>query len=143
MDSSGIHIWLVLWKSYEACHTQAIRSIENLGMCYSDFAVLECLLHKGPTPVNTIGLKISLTSGSITTAIDRLEMRGLVERQSSATDRRAKLVALTAAGRTLIKAAFRKHEKDMEVVAENLSEGERRTLLNLLKRLGKHALELN
>lgn len=35
--------------------------------------VLEALLHKGPLPVNALGEKVLLTSGSITTAVDRLE----------------------------------------------------------------------
>jgi len=60
-----------------------------LELCGSDFAVLEALLHKGPLPVNEIGKKILLTSGSITVAIDRLEKRGLVERRAHGTDRRA------------------------------------------------------
>jgi len=42
---------------------------------------LEALLHKGPLPVNEIGKKVLLTSGSITVAVDRLETKGLVERQ--------------------------------------------------------------
>jgi DNA-binding MarR family transcriptional regulator len=54
----------------------------------SDFAVLEALLHKGPLPVNEIGKKVLLTSGSITVAVDRLETKGLVERRASGADRR-------------------------------------------------------
>jgi MarR family 2-MHQ and catechol resistance regulon transcriptional repressor len=136
---SGIHVWLVLWKAYDACLAQAERSIENLGMCYSDFGVLECLLHKGPTAVNAIGEKLSLASGSITAAVDRLEKRGLVERQFSRSDRRARIVTLTAAGRRLIESAFEKHQDDMEAVAACLSAAERKTLLSLLKKLGKSA----
>lgn len=137
MDTSGIHVWLVLWKAYDACRREAESSIENLGMCYSDFAVLECLLHKGPTPVNTIGQKISLTSSSITAAIDRLEDRGLVERHFSETDRRARIVNLTSAGRKLIGSAFRKHQEDLEQVAAVLTPAERKALIGLLKKLGK------
>ena len=59
-------------------------------MCGSDFAVLEALLHKGPLPVNEIGKKILLTSGSITAAIDRLEDKEFVERRAHGTDRRDK-----------------------------------------------------
>jgi MarR family 2-MHQ and catechol resistance regulon transcriptional repressor len=143
VDTSGIHLWLVLWKAYDACHAKALRSIEELGMCYSDFAILECLLHKGSLPVNTIGQKISLTSGSITTAVDRLEERGFVERSNSATDRRAKIVNLTKSGRKFIETAFANHERDMEELAGELSVAERRTLLTLLKRLGKSALSDN
>ena len=48
------------------------ESKKNLGLCDSDFRVLEVLLHKGPLPVNVIGEKVELTTGSITTAVDRL-----------------------------------------------------------------------
>jgi len=51
----------------------------------SDFAVLEALLHKGPLPVNEIGKKVLLTSGSMTVAVDRLEQRRLVERRAHGT----------------------------------------------------------
>ncbi len=142
MDTRGVHLWLLLWKAYDACHAQALRSIDTLGMCYSDFAVLECLLHKGSLPVNTIGQKISLTSGSITTAVDRLERRGLVERFNSETDRRARLVKLTTEGKKLIKEAFSKHERDMEEVADTLTITERQTLVRLMKKLGKSAAEM-
>src|ERR1700737_4852155 len=130
MDSSGVHLWLVTRKAYDALQAHASRSIKDLGMCYSDFTVLECLLHKGPTPVNAIGDLVALTSGSITTAVDRLEERGLVERRNSESDRRTRLVHLTADGRKLIKEAFNKHEQDMErVAAASLTATERQTLL--------------
>lgn len=143
MDTSGVHTWLVLWKAYDACHTKAERSIESLGMCYSDFAVMECLFHRGSQTINAIGAKVSLTSGSITTAVDRLERRGFVERQNSDEDRRAKVVVLTKEGRKVIQAAFEKHQVDMEKMAAPLSISERQTLLKLLKKLGKSAAALD
>ncbi len=73
---SSVHVLLVLWKAARAVESYAEKSITDLEMCGSDFAVLEALLHKGPLPVNEIGKKILLTSGSITVAIDRLEKRG-------------------------------------------------------------------
>ncbi len=72
MDRSGLHLWLVLWKAYESVRAHADRDIRGLGVGFSDFAVLELLLHKGPTPVNAIGQRVHLTSGSITAAVDRL-----------------------------------------------------------------------
>lgn len=138
-ETSGLHTWLVIWKAYEACKGLANKSIEDLGMCYSDFAVLESLLHKGPLPVNTIGEKVSLSSGSITTAVDRLEKRGLVERQYIDSDRRTRLVVLTAAGQKLIKKSFDHHELELEEIVEGLSRKEKETLLLLLKKVGKKA----
>src|SRR5579863_4294696 len=77
---SAIHVWLVLFKAAHAVQKNAEASIAGMGVGLSDFAVLEMLLHKGPQPVNRIGHKIFLTSGSITAAVNRLEARGLVRR---------------------------------------------------------------
>src|SRR5260370_38800370 len=50
---SGVHVFLVLWKAARAVGTYAEKSITDLEMCGSDFAVLEALLHKGPLPVRS------------------------------------------------------------------------------------------
>src|SRR5207237_8220065 len=86
-------------------------------MCGSDFAVLEALLHKGPLPVNEIGKKVLLTSGSITVAVDRLETKGFVERRAHGTDRRARIVHLTKAGRKMITSIYGDHAADMARLA--------------------------
>jgi MarR family transcriptional regulator, 2-MHQ and catechol-resistance regulon repressor len=139
MTSSGIRLWLVLWKAYESLHIHATRHIHSLGIGFSDFAVLEVLLHKGPTAVNAIGEMVHLTSGSITSAVDRMEARGLVERRSHATDRRARVVHLTPAGRKLIECAFADHEAAMERATAGLTPEERAQAIELLKKLGLHA----
>src|SRR5712671_3332886 len=137
---SGVHVFLVLWKAASAVQAYAEKSIAGLEMCGSDFAVLEALLHKGPLPVNEIGKKVLLTSGSITVAVDRLEAKGLVERRAHGTDRRAKIVHLTKEGRKLITRAYADHAADMERLASaSLTRAERETLIGLLKKIGYKA----
>jgi MarR family 2-MHQ and catechol resistance regulon transcriptional repressor len=137
---SGVHVFLVLWKAARAVESYAEKSITDLEMCGSDFAILEALLHKGPLPINEIGKKILLTSGSITVAVDRLEKRGLVERRAHGTDRRAKIVHLTMAGRKLITRIYGEHAGDMEkLAAASLTKAERKTLISLLKKIGYKA----
>ncbi len=137
---SGVHVFLVLWKAARAVETYAENSITELEMCGSDFAVLEALLHKGPLPINEIGKKILLTSGSITVAVDRLESKGLVERRASGTDRRARIVHLTKAGRVLVTRVYADHASDMErLAAASLNRAERETLIRLLKKIGYEA----
>jgi len=136
LDTSGVHLWLVLWRAYDALRAHAEAHIESLGICYSDFAVLEALLHKGPTPVNRIGAMVRLTSGSITTAVDRLERRGLVERRDDPEDRRSRIVHLTDAGRRLIAAAFADHAQAMEHATEALTAAERGQAIDLLRKVG-------
>jgi MarR family transcriptional regulator, 2-MHQ and catechol-resistance regulon repressor len=137
---TGVHVFLVLWKAARAVEAYAENSISDLEMCGSDFAVLEALLHKGPLPINEIGKKVLLTSGSITVAVDRLESKGLVERRASGTDRRAKIVHLTKEGRERITRSYANHAADMErLAAASLTKTERETLIKLLKKIGYKA----
>jgi MarR family transcriptional regulator, 2-MHQ and catechol-resistance regulon repressor len=138
-DTSGVHVWLVLLKAFQAVMPHAAQSIGRTNLGDSDFRVLEVLLNKGPLPVNTLGPKVWLTPGSISVAVDRLVKKGLVSRKDHPGDRRVRQVELTAKGRALITRGFREHAAAMETVIRVLSKNERLTLLRLLKKLGKHA----
>jgi MarR family 2-MHQ and catechol resistance regulon transcriptional repressor len=135
-DASATKVWLVLSKAAHAIEQNALNSVSALGLGLSDFAVLEVLLHKGPLPVNAIGKKVLLTSGSITTAIDRLESRDLVRRSQDTEDLRTRIVHLTKAGQRLIENAFRQHALDLEETVAVLSATERVELVRLLKKAG-------
>src|SRR5437667_3577666 len=138
-DRSGTHLWLVLMKAHRTIERLAMRSIESSQIGLSDFAIMEILLHKGPQPVNEIGRRVALTSGSITTAVDRLEAKGLVTREAHPDDRRARVVRLTARGREQASKAFAGHRSAMDATAIELSRTERATLIRLLKKLGTSA----
>ena len=142
MQTSGLRVWLILWKAYEAMREHARTHAESLELCLSDFGVLEVVLEKGPTPVNAIGEKIRLTSGSITTAVDRLERKGLVERWADAGDRRARVVNLTSQRRKLIASSIEQQEAAMERAASGLTVAERTQVVALLKKLGLEAQRL-
>jgi MarR family 2-MHQ and catechol resistance regulon transcriptional repressor len=133
---SGTHLWLVMMKAHRALERLAIQSIESFGVGLSDFGVMELLLHKGPQPVNEIGRRIGLTSGSITTAVDRLESCGWVVRRNDPDDRRARVVRLTPLGKVRATALFAGHEKTMDAAGTILEPSERATLTRLLKKLG-------
>jgi MarR family 2-MHQ and catechol resistance regulon transcriptional repressor len=138
-DVSGTHLWLVLMKAHRALERLATRSIESSGVGLSDFGVMELLLHKGPQPVNEIGRSIGLTSGAITTAIDRLESSECVVREAHPSDRRTRVVRLTARGRQQAAKLFAGHKAAMDAAASELSKAERESLIELLKKLGLSA----
>src|SRR5207244_8933508 len=95
-DTSGTHLWLVMMKAHRALERLALQSIESSEVGLSDFAVMEMLRHKGPQPVNEIGRRVELTSGAITTAVDRLASRELVTREARPSDRRGRIARLPA-----------------------------------------------
>jgi MarR family 2-MHQ and catechol resistance regulon transcriptional repressor len=136
------HVWLVMMKAMRALTRYAAADIEHTGLGLSDFGVLEILLHKGPLPVNTIGLIVDLTPGSISIAVDRLAAKGLVSRVESAEDRRVRIVALMPRGKDLIVSIFRKHSGQMKRVFSELNPKELSGLEVMLKKVGKRAAAL-
>ncbi len=129
-------IRLVLWKAAKSIERLDHASIAETGLQLSEFAIMEVLLHKGPLPINTIGQKVLLTSGSMTAAVNRLENKGYVTRVRDVEDGRCFLVHLSAKGQRLIEQAFRQHVENLEKVASVLTDHERDELVRLLKKIG-------
>src|SRR5580698_7949927 len=139
-DTSGVHLWLVLWKAFRSVEAHAHRHIAGLDMCLSDFGVLEVLLHRGPLNVKDLGAKVMLTSGSMTAALDRLGRRGLIDREEDVNDRRVRVVRLTEAGAFLIRDAFEDHKWAMELAVGGVAKKDREVLIVLLRQLGLGAV---
>ena len=139
---TGTHIRLVLGRAAKAIERVDRDSISGTGLNFSDFSILEALLHKGPLPINTIGEKVLLTSGSMTAAANRLEEKGLIKRIQDPSDGRCFYLHLTKSGRRLIRAAFEKHARNLERIADVLIPKERSELVRLLKKIGLHAQDL-
>jgi MarR family 2-MHQ and catechol resistance regulon transcriptional repressor len=136
------HIRLVLWKAAKAIERVDRASIAETGLHLSDFQIMELLLHKGPHPINTIGGKVLLTSGSMTAAANRLEKKGLVQRVQDSSDGRCFQIHLTESGRDIIQRAYAAHAENLESVAAVLSPEERDELVRLLKKIGCQAERL-
>jgi len=139
---TGSHLRLVLWKAAKAVEKIDKASIAQTGLGLSDFTIMEALLHKGPMPINQIGEKVLLTSGSMTAAVNRLENKGFVKRIQDPADGRCFYVHLTKKGRKTINAAYAKHEINLEKIASALSDAERSQLVQLLKKIGLFAESL-
>lgn len=143
-NSNGIsapQLWWVMNRSHHAVRLLAEKSITNAGLCLTDFAALEALLHKGPLTITQIQEKVLLASGSMTAAIDRLEKLGLVFRKPTSSDRRARIVTLTQEGKRVAAAYFAKHAKDLDDVMSVLSDNEKLQVYRSLKKLGLLAAE--
>ncbi|MGZ0708500.1 MarR family winged helix-turn-helix transcriptional regulator [Coraliomargarita sp. W4R53] len=140
---SGSHLFLLFWRASHSVMRYEQKSISQEGFAsLSDYAVLEVLLHKGALPVSTIGEMVLLTSGSITTAVQRLEKKGLARRERSEGDARVVLVHLTDAGRSLIEEAFGAHSENLDELFEEFSNEERSQFADLMTRLDQRSQAL-
>lgn len=70
---------------------------DALGINRTDMRCLDTLEREGPVPAGRLAEATGLTSGAITTALDRLERRGFARRIADPSDRRRVLVELTPA----------------------------------------------
>jgi MarR family 2-MHQ and catechol resistance regulon transcriptional repressor len=129
-------LWLVLARAYTSIAAYVEHSFGERGFCLTDFMILEALLHKGPLTISAIGDKILLASASMTSAIDRLEQRGLVRRTSNLEDRRVRLIELTREGRVFITRLYAHHIEELEAITADLSAADRRALYEGLKKMG-------
>lgn len=136
LPPTGPRLWIVLARAYGAVADYVGERIAAEGLCLSDFMVLEVLLHKGPMTISAIGEKVLLANASMTSAVDRLEQRSFVVRQSSSSDRRIRMIELTQEGRGFIAELYARHAEDIEAVTSVLTEAERMELRALLKKLG-------
>jgi DNA-binding MarR family transcriptional regulator len=105
------------------------------GLGSGDFDLLAALRRSGsPYALSPGDLAAAMlvTSGAATKRIDRLEAQGLVRRDASPTDGRARTVTLTDAGRRLVDELMPRHLANEDRLLEPLTAQQRRQLDRLL-----------
>jgi DNA-binding MarR family transcriptional regulator len=83
--------------------SRADTVLRPLGLTFARYEVLMLLSFSrtGSLPLGKIGERLQVNPASVTNAVDRLEGRGLVTRESNPQDGRGTLARLTAEGRVL------------------------------------------
>ena len=102
----SLKLFIVLSRAEMAINEETQKFFRKNGLNPTDFAVLELLYHKGRQPLQRIGSKILLASGSITYVVDKLEKRGLVNRINCPEDRRITYAEISEQGKTLMDNIF-------------------------------------
>ena len=135
-ETSSAALWVVLARAYRSMAAFVERSIASLGIGLSDFMILEALLHKGPMTMSALCDAALLANASMTAAVDRLAEKKFVERVAHGTDRRVRVVQLTAEGAALIKRLYARHLRDLDEVMADVPAHDRAELRRALKTIG-------
>ena len=139
----SLKLFIVLSRAEMAINEKTSRFFKEHGLNTTDFGVLELLFHKGRQPLQKIGSKILLASGSITYVVDKLEKRGLVNRINCASDRRITYAELSDKGEALMEEIFPKHEEALHELMSVLTNEEKEVAIELLKKLGLSIKDLS
>lgn len=137
--ATALKLFVVLNRALTAIQAHSRASIESHGFTEGEFAILEALYHKGPLLLGDLQRRILVSSGGTTFLVDRLEERGLVERQLCPTDRRARYAVLTGEGQALIARIFPGHAEAIRRAMSGLGLADQRSAIALLKTLGVEA----
>ena len=142
-DVSGAELWIIFNRAHRSVSAYLEAGITTRGLFLSDFAVLELLLHKGPSALDAIAEKTAFLLDSTLVTVVRLEKKGLVRsRQAQGDRKRSRIIELTQSGRALITDIFRDHVGDIERTLAPLSRTERLQLCRAAKKIGLHSERL-
>lgn len=133
----SLKIFIVLSRAYRAISDYTNKYIQKSGINPTEFAVLELLYHKGDQPLQHIGDKILLASGSITYVVDKLEEKQLLKRVACPTDRRVTYAQITDKGKEFLEGIFPEHQERIEGLMDDLTDEEKLIVIELLKKIGK------
>jgi DNA-binding MarR family transcriptional regulator len=89
---------------------------------------------RDPLPMRELASSMRCDASNITGLVDKLEARGLAERRAEPSDRRVKLVGLTAAGERVL-ADFESELYSGPAALESLGAAGRRELRDMLQRI--------
>jgi DNA-binding MarR family transcriptional regulator len=127
------------WLLSQASHvlkTELTAALEGVGISPRAHHVLKTAMQGEYTQTELAGI-VGLDKTTMVVTLDELEAQGLAERRLSATDRRARVVAVTKAGAAKVRQAEAIAARIHADVLETLPARERQALLDGLVRLSR------
>lgn len=132
----ALDAYIKMMRAANSATASVSRALNDDHLTISQFGVLEALMHLGKLQQHTLGEKLLKSGGNITTVLDNLEKRGLIERERCKSDRRCIWIKLTKDGRQLIGRAFPKIAKLIGSAMTVLSSTELEQFGEFSKRVG-------
>lgn len=129
-DQIGFRLRLALQR-----HTAIFFAHMDVGLTQTQYAVLARLWEVGESSQNELGRSAAIDSATIWGVVQRLQSAGLVATKAHPSDKRRRMVSLTALGRETMDTAIAKALRSNEETLAPLTEAERKTLIALLSKL--------
>jgi DNA-binding MarR family transcriptional regulator len=106
--------------------------LTEAGLTMAQLVALHFLQHQGARSVSAIAAALRLSPAATSHLVERLVQAGLVERREDPVDRRAKRVAVTAAGITLTARVQTERTREFAAVLARISPALRRRFASVL-----------
>ena len=124
----------LFFRLWRASHERAADVLGSVGLTPALFAVLNVIGAREGAIQQELGSALGIDRSTMVSLIDQLASAGLAKRRPSATDRRAREIAITPKGRRLLEHSRRMISETEDEVLAGLSAEERGELVSLLRR---------
>ena len=124
----------LFFRLWRASHVRAGEVLDSVGLTPALFALLNVIGAREGAIQQELGSALGIDRSTMVSLVDQLESAGLAKRRPSATDRRAREIAITAKGRRLLGRARRLISETEDEVLAGLTAKERGELVRLLRR---------
>ncbi|NLG04032.1 MAG: MarR family transcriptional regulator [Clostridia bacterium] len=135
-------ILVALFQNIMDIEEKALITEEFKDITINDMHVIEAVGVEEPRTMSTVAGTLSVTVGTLTTAINGLVNKGYVERLSSKKDRRVVLLTLTERGVKAYNHHMDFHDHMIQSILSELDQEERVVLSTTLLKLEKYLKEL-
>ena len=138
LETAALGVVIRVMALYRSFSREAARALEPLGLELFEYDVLSALRRQGKPfalPATGLARETALSTGAMTNRIDRLEERGLVQRQADESDRRSVIVRLTQRGHKAIDHAIQDRLDAARESLQDLNKSERKQLADLLRKV--------
>jgi DNA-binding MarR family transcriptional regulator len=126
----------LLLRRYATHRTRRVAALcQHVDVSRSDYDAFEALDEFGPLTPGELGALLSLTSGSVTALIDRLEALGWAERELHPNDRRSVVIVLTKKARKMGRDELKPYLKAVDDTTRQLTGEERAVVVRFLEDL--------
>lgn len=125
----------ILQSSINSLSYTLYKQLLPRGMTVSQFGVLKAIYTFGPMCQKELSVFIVKTSGNLTTVIDNLEKRKLVQRKPVKGDRRYYNIVLTPKGQKVIKELYPQYASMVEDIMGCLTQAQSEQLKCLCEKL--------
>jgi MarR family transcriptional regulator, transcriptional regulator for hemolysin len=124
----------LFFRLWRAAHVRAADALGSVGLTPALFGLLNVIGAREGAIQQELGSAMGIDRSTMVSLIDQLEGAGLAKRRPSATDRRAREIAITPKGRRLLERARRMISETEDEVLGGLTAEERGDLERLLRR---------
>ena len=122
-----------LVSTYQAFESYSAKHVKEMGLTTTQFDIIATLGNQPPMTCKELGDKTLVLKGTMTGVLERLEMKGLIEKIANEEDGRSYKIGLTKSGDKLFKKAFPEHLEYLEKTFKQLSKKEIEQAVNALK----------